>query len=369
MDFSKIISARNGRIAVSGIRKVFELGKSLKNPVDFSIGQPDFDVPEVAKEAAIAAIRRGGNTYTVTQGIPELRSKISEEVATRLPGQEREVLITSGVSGALQLAILATVDPGDEVILFDPYFVAYPHMVTLAEGKSVFIDTYPDFQIDVAKVEAAITPRTKVILFSSPANPTGVVLQREIVKQLALLAKERNILLISDEIYRHFHYEGVCPSAAEYDPNVLVVDGFGKSYGMTGWRMGFAHGPKAIIQEMAKLQQFTYVCAPSMAQQGALAAMDWNPAEMVKAYARKRDIIVNGLKDRYEICPPSGAFYVFPKCPFGTALEFVQKAIQEQVLIIPGSVFSQRDTHFRISYATKEETLYRGIEILNRLSR
>ena len=368
MDFDRIISDRAGHIQMSGIRKVFELGKSLKNPVNLSIGQPDFDVPDAVKDAACDAIRRGENTYTVTQGIPELRAKLSAEIATRLPGQEREVLITSGTSGGLLLAILATVNPGDEVILFDPYFVAYPHMVTLAGGKSVFIDTYPDFQIDVAKVVAAITPRTKLILFSSPGNPTGVVPHRDAIRDLALLAKSRDILLISDEIYRHFHYEGVCPSAAEYDANVLVVDGFGKSYGMTGWRLGFAHGPKPIIQEMAKIQQFTYVCAPSMVQRAAIAALDWNPREHVKDYMRKRDMVLQGLRSRYEITVPMGAFYVFPKVPHGTAADFVLRAIQEQLLIIPGNVFSGRDTHFRVSYAVGDDTLHRGIEILNRLS-
>jgi aspartate/methionine/tyrosine aminotransferase len=368
MDYDRILASRTRQIQMSGIRKVFELGKSLKNPVNLSIGMPDFDVPVEVKQAAIQAINAGENRYTLTQGVPELRAKLTAEVASRLPGQEREMLVTSGTSGALLLALMACVDPGDEVILFDPYFVAYPHMVTLAGGRAVVIDTYPDFQIDVERVATAITPKTKAILFSSPGNPTGVVPSRQVLRDLALLAKTRGVLLISDEIYRHFYYDGVCPTAAADNEDVLVVDGFGKSYAMTGWRLGFAHGPAAIIQEMAKLQQFTYVCAPSMVQKAAITAMDWDPAPYVQAYRAKRDRLIAGLKDRYSMVEPQGAFYVFPKVPTGSASEFVNRAVAESLLVIPGNVFSSRDSHFRVSYAATDETIERGIEILNRLS-
>src|SRR5262245_47684224 len=167
---SQWIAERMSRIEASGIRKVFELGRTLKDPVNLSIGQPHFDVPAPIKDAAKAAIDRGDNGYTVTQGVPELRSRLLADVQARLPGQDRDVLVTSGTSGALMLSLCATINPGDEVILFDPYFVAYPHLVTLAGGTAVILDTYPDFRIDVNKVRAAITPKTKAILFSSPSN-------------------------------------------------------------------------------------------------------------------------------------------------------------------------------------------------------
>src|SRR6476661_7045052 len=264
--FDHWIADRCTRIEVSGIRRIFELGKGLKDPVNLSIGQPHFDVPEPIKAAAKAAIDRGENGYTVTQGIPELRAKLTAQIRARLPGQERELLVTAGTSGALMLALCATVNPGEEVILFDPYFVAYPHLVTLAGGTSIVLNTYPDFRIDVDQVRAAITSRTKAILFSSPSNPTGVVTPAETLRDLAALAREKGVLLIADEIYRSFWYDGPFRSAAEFDPQVLVVDGFGKTYGITGWRLGFAHGPKRLIEEMAKLQQFTFVCAPAPVQ-------------------------------------------------------------------------------------------------------
>jgi aspartate aminotransferase/aminotransferase len=362
------IADRMASIESSGIRKVFELARSLKDPVNLSIGQPHFDVPAPIKQAAHAAIDRGANAYTVTQGIPELRGKIKAEVHQRLGHADREVLITSGTSGGLVIALLCTVNPGDEVILFDPYFVMYPHLVTLAGGKSVIIDTYPGYQIDVDKVRAALTPRTKAILVNSPANPTGVVLQREALRDLARLAQERNILLLSDEVYRVFCYDEPFCSPAEFNEHVVVFDGFSKAYGMTGWRLGFAHGPRRLIEEMTKLQQFTFVCAPSMVQHAGVAALDYDVSTIVADYRRKRDLVYQGLKDHFELVKPRGAFYCFPRSPWGTASEFVAEAIRNNLLVIPGITFSCRDSHLRISYAADDRTIERGMEILRRLA-
>src|SRR5829696_2671321 len=354
------IADRMSRIEASGIRKIFELGRGLKDPVNLSIGQPHFEVPEPIQRAAREAIDRGDNGYTVTQGIPDLRAKLAAEVRGRLPGQDREVLVTAGTSGALMLALCATVNPGEEVILFDPYFVAYPHLVTLAGGTSIVLDTYPDFLIDVDRVRAAITPRTKAILFSSPSNPTGVTTPAETLRDLADLAREKDVLLIADEIYRSFWYEGAFRSAAEFDPNVLVVDGFGKSYGIAGWRLGYAHGPKRLIEEMAKLQQFTYVCPPSPVQHAGVAALDLDISTIVADYRRKRDFLCDALAGRYEFVRPGGAFYVYAKVPWGTGTEFVQEAVRHNLLVIPGIAFSRKDTHFRISYAAADDKLRQG---------
>jgi aspartate aminotransferase/aminotransferase len=362
------IAERMQHIQSSGIRKVFELARSLTDPVNLSIGQPDFDVPAPVKAAAIRAIEAGRNGYTVTQGIPELRAKIQAAVDREYGHRDRAVLITSGTSGGLVLALLCTVNPGDEVVIFDPFFVMYPHLVTLAGGTAVFVDTYPDFQIDLARVKAALTPRTKAIIVNSPANPTGVVLTRECLRELARLARERGVLLISDEVYRVFCYDGPFASPAEFNEDVLVLDGFSKAYGMTGWRLGFAHGPRALIEEMAKLQQFTFVCAPSIVQHAGVAAWDHDTSSAVADYRRKRDRICEGLKDRFELARPSGAFYVFPKAPWGSATDFVAECVRNNLLVIPGQTFSRQDTHFRISYAADDRTIDRGIAILNRLA-
>jgi aspartate aminotransferase/aminotransferase len=368
-DADRWIADRVRPIESSGIRKVFELARSLKDPVNLSIGQPDFDVPPPVKAAACAAIDAGHNSYTVTQGIPELRARLLADVRKRYPHPDRELFITSGTSGGLVLALLCTVNPGDEVIFPDPYFVMYPHVLSLTGGRAVMIDTYPDFGLDVDNVRAALTPRTKAIIVNSPANPTGRVHPRDALRDLARLAKERNVLLISDEIYSAFCYDEPFCSPAEFNDDVLVFDGFSKTYGMTGWRLGYCHGPRRLIEEMTKLQQFSFVCAPSMVQYAGVTACDTDMTPYIEAYRKKRDRIHQGLKDRFEMGPPGGAFYLFPRAPFGTGSEFVAEAIRNNLLIIPGSVFSRRDTHFRLSYAADERTLDRGIEILNRLAR
>ena len=364
-----LLADRARAVEVSGVRKIFELGKSLKNPINLSIGQPHFDVPAPIKAAAKAAIDLNHNGYTVTQGIPELLARLRADVQQRLPGQERDVIATSGTSGGLLLALLAVVNPGDEVVTADPYFVAYPNMVALAGGKLVAVDTYPDFRLDLNKIEAAIGPRTKAILLSTPSNPTGAVLDADTQKALAKLARDRGVLLISDEIYRAFHYDGPAHSPAEFDPDVLVIEGFGKTYGITGWRLGWAHGPKWLVQELAKLQQCSFVCAPSVVQWAGVTAMDFDVTGIVADYKRKRDLLVAGLKGAFEFTVPGGAFYLFPKARRGTGTEFVTEAVRHNLLVIPGSVFSARDTHFRVSYAASDDTLQRGIEVLLELAR
>jgi aspartate aminotransferase/aminotransferase len=362
------IADRMQHIESSGIRKVFELARSLTNPVNLSIGQPHFDVPEPIKAAAHVAIDRGCNGYTVTQGIPELREKLLAQVRRRFPHPDRDLFITSGTSGGLVLALCSTVNPGDEVIVFDPYFVLYPHLIALAGGKTVFVDTYPDFAIDLDRVRAALTPRTKAIIVNSPANPTGVVYSRDCLRDLAHLARDRNLLLLSDEIYQAFCYDAPSHSPAEFNEEVVVFDGFSKTYGMTGWRLGYVHGPRRLMEEMIKLQQFSFVCAPSMVQHAGVAALDLDMRAVITEYQHKRDRIVEGLEERFELVKPAGAFYAFPRAPWGTGTEFVAEAIRNNLLIIPGNVFSCQDSHFRLSYAADDRTIDRGIEILNRLA-
>jgi aspartate aminotransferase/aminotransferase len=356
-------------IDASGIRKAFDMARSMKDPINLSIGLPDFDVPDPAKAAAIEAIEGGFNAYTQTQGMPELRGKLQSIVDAEYGHSDRQALVTSGSSGALLLALCCVVDPGDEVILFDPYFVMYRHLVTLAGGTSVVIDTYDDgFQIDPSKVSAAITPRTKCVLVNSPGNPTGVVASHSSMKALADLCRERDILLISDEVYRSFCYDSPFTSPASFNPDVLVADGFSKSHGMTGWRLGYAHGPSRLIQEMAKLQQFSFVCAPSVSQKAGVAALDVDLSSQIATYRRKRNAVVSALSGLYDLVVPDGAFYAFPRSPRGTGSEFVAEAISRNLLIIPGNVFSRRDTHFRISYAVDDRTLGRGLGILREMA-
>ena len=364
----EIIADRAKLIDASGIRKVFALAERLKDPVNFSIGQPDFDVPEELKEEAIKAIKAGQNKYSQTAGDRVLKEKIGEQVSKELGWLEPLVLVTSGVSGGLLLAFMALINPGDEVIIQDPYFVIYKHLVNLLGGECVFVDSYPEFQLPVEKMREAITEKTKLIIVNSPCNPTGAVYSEEQIRALAETAGEKDIPVLSDEIYEKFCYDGGCASIAKYYDKTLLLRGFSKSYAMSGWRLGYAAVSKAlreVIEEMTKIQQYTFVCAPAPFQKAAIAAMDYDVSDLVAGYREKRDLLYNGLREKFEIVRPSGAFYAFVKAPAGgTATEFVEKAIANNVLIIPGKVFSEKDTHFRISYATSDEKIEQGIKIL-----
>ncbi len=364
------IADRTGSFDSSGIRKVFDLGAKLENPINLSIGQPDFDVPEPVRQAAIDAIQCGKNGYALTQGMPVLREKLQAKIEQDYGHADRRVFVASGSSGALVLAMMALVNPGDEVIVFDPFFVMYNSLAAMVGGNVVYVDTYPDFRIHLDRLASAITPRTKMIVFNSPANPTGAAATQEEVEGIARLAAERDVLLVSDEIYRGFCYDSEFLSPARFNPQTLVIDGFSKSYGMPGWRVGFAHGPRAVIEEMIKLQQYTFVCAPHPFQWAGAAAMDADMTGHFAAYRHKRDMVVEGLAEDYELVAPGGAFYAFPKAPWGTGTEFVTRAIKDhQLLIIPGSVFSRRDTHFRLSYAAPDAVIERGIKALRELAR
>ncbi|HIJ74850.1 MAG TPA: pyridoxal phosphate-dependent aminotransferase [Candidatus Hydrogenedentes bacterium] len=362
------IAARMGRMDASGIRKVFALAAKMTDPINLSIGQPDFDVDDAIKEEAVARIRAGFNKYTQTWGIEELREEASAYYERRFGTPLENVMITSGVSGGLFLALMATVDPGDEVIFGDPYFVMYKHLTNLLGGVCRPVDTYPDFKLRAEAVEAAVTDKTKALIVNSPSNPTGVTLEKAELQALADVARKHNLLVISDEIYERFHYDHAPATLAGMYDNVLVLNGFSKMAAMTGWRVGYAAGPEAIIQQMNTLQQYTFVCAPSFAQHAAVVALHTDPGDKIDAYRRKRDLIYAALSAKFNVVEPGGAFYIFPEAPGGDGEAFVAKAIENNVLIIPGSVFSEKNTHFRISFAASEGTIAQGAETLNRLA-
>ena len=366
------LADRTDLIDASGIRKVFNLAASMKDPINFSIGQPDFDVPEPLKAEAIKAIQAGQNKYSITAGDLILQKKVAEKVSEQLGWKNPATLITSGLSGALLLAFMSIVNPGDEVIVPDPYFVMYKHLVNLLGGKCVFVDSYPDFKLPVKKIAEAITDRTKLIVLNSPCNPTGKVYTTDEVKAMAKIADEKDILVITDEIYDKFCYDGPCPSIAEYYDNAILMKGFSKTFAMTGWRLGYVavkEHLKPLIEAMTKIQQYTFVCAPTPFQNAAIAALDYDVSHLVDVYRNKRNLLYQGLKDKFELTMPGGAFYAFVKVPksYANATEFVEKAIANNVLVIPGNVFSEKDTHFRISYATGDDRIQQGVDILCRL--
>ena len=285
----------------------------------------------------------------------------------------------------------ALLDPGDEAIIPDPYFVMYPHICTMVGARPVVCDTYPDFRMTAARVEPLITPRTKLVLLNSPSNPAGVVASNRDCAELLELCRAKNILLISDEIYDTFTYADArepspltpsgggggaaprCPSPARFcgaEQDVFLIRGFGKTYGVTGWRLGYAAGPRRLIEEISKLQQYTFVCAPSALQHGAVACFDVDMTAQIADYQQRRDMVVSRLSRVTDVTVPGGAFYAFVKVPerLGlTASRFIDKCLENSLLVIPGSVFSRRDTHFRLSYATDARSLDRGLAVLEKL--
>jgi aspartate aminotransferase/aminotransferase len=365
-----MLSDRALGVESSGIRRVFDLGARLKNPINFSIGQPDFPVPPEVRQAAARAIEEGRNRYTPTQGIEPLRARVQRKLREQngVSVDVEDVLITSGSSGGIFLAYAAILNPGDEIVIPDPYFVMYPQLAGFFGARAVFVDTYPDFQLDPERVAAAITPRTTAIMLNTPANPTGAVVSEPALREIARLAERQGILLISDEVYESFVYDGAPHfSVGSAYPVTLTLNAWSKSHAATGWRIGYAAGPRPLIDKMKELQQYTFVCAPSFAQEAAIVAMDVDTSAEVLAYRRRRDIVYEGLRERFEVARPSGAFYIMPKVDDRDASDFVERAIANNVLIIPGSVFSQRATHVRMSYAIPEARIREGVEILKRL--
>lgn len=358
-------------IGASGIRQYFDKGRRVSDAIDLSIGQAHFDVPEAVKQATIDAVRGRCGGYSATQGYPELVDAVKSYLRARHGlGEDEEAMITTGASGAITLALLALVGPGDEVLLPDPYFVLYHSLVHFVGGKPVFYDLYPDFRLRLEEVERSISRRTRLVILNSPANPTGAAFSASEMEAVALLCRDRGVVALSDELYDIFAYDEPHTSIKRFvGRESLLVGGVSKAYGMAGWRLGWAAGAPELIDHMRTLQQFAYACAPTLVQKGALATFGVDMSAYVDAYRRKRDLLYGGLVAAgYDVARPAGSFFAFPRVPWGDDLEFCNAALGEKLIVVPGRSFSRRSTHFRISFAVPDETLQRGLEALARLA-
>ncbi|MCG8607580.1 aminotransferase class I/II-fold pyridoxal phosphate-dependent enzyme [bacterium] len=362
------LSDRIKQIRPSGIREIFDIACANPDGIDLSIGDPDFDIPDLIKEEGIHWIQQGFNHYVSTKGIPDLRDRLREHLLER-GIQFEDLLITSGATGAYTLAIMSLISAGDEVLITDPYFVSYANVVLLFGGVPKFINTYPDFRLRAKEIEPLITPKTKAIVINHPNNPTGVVYRREELRLVAEVANAHGLYVISDEIYDRFVFTPEpFVSMGEVSDSVIVIGGFSKSAGMTGWRLGYVSGPKNVIDAMVTFQQYSYVCATSVAQKAAVKALGYDMKKYVERYRQRIDIMYDGLKDHLKMARPGGAFYLFPEAPGGDAEAFVRKAIERKVYVIPGRVFSEKNTHIRVSIAADEEKLKRAVEILSEIA-
>ncbi len=364
-----MLSHRIKNLKPSGIRKLFDLAFGSKNDlVDFSIGQPHFKVPDAVKRAAKEAIDNDFSRYTPTLGIPELRAAVAKKLEKEngIKAQADNVIITTGTSGGIFLALSAILDPGDEIIIPDPYFVLYNQVAAFLGARIILWDTYPDFQVKPETLASLITPKTKAIIVNSPNNPTGAVYNEAVLRKVARIAAEHGLVILSDEIYEYFDYDNRFFSIGSLYGRTVTVNGFSKSHALTGWRIGYAHGPSEIIEAMGKLQQYTYVCAPALAQAAALAALKNLPREQYREYARKRDLVNDELKDKFNLIKPQGSFFAFPAIPTGMK-NFTETAMKAGVLVVPGTVFSTRDTNFRLSYAVEDKALKQGLKLLKNI--
>jgi len=379
-------SQKVNQIKPSGIRRFFDLLAGMEGSISLGVGEPDFPTPPHICEAAIQSIKRGETSYTSNSGMPVLRQELSRYLKDNYNVEydpNGELLITVGVSEALDLTLRAILDPGDEVITHDPCFVSYVPGIILAGGTPVMIPTTEEnnFEISAADIEARITDKTKAILIGYPANPTGAVMSRDKLAQIAELARHRGLLVISDEIYAKLVYgvEHTCMAALpEMKETTILLGGLSKYYAMTGWRVGYAAGNKDIIAAMTKIHQYAIMCVPTMSQVAAIEALRTGEAsaeEMVAEYDRRRKVIVKGLNELGLSCfEPRGAFYAFPsiKSTGFTSEEFTEKLImEEKVAVVPGTAFGQQgDGYVRCCYATSmaqiEEALSRMKRFLDK---
>lgn len=370
------------RMKPSGIRKYFDIANQMEDVVTLGIGEPDFVTPEHIMQAGIDSLRAGRTGYTGNAGMPELRQTISDHIA-RLYGlrydPETQVLVTVGVSEALYLVMRAVLNPGDEVLIVEPCFVANAAAVEMAGGVPVSVDTSVEFEFQVTRsdLEARVTPRTKAILISYPNNPTGAVLTPEHMQQIADFAADHDLLVISDEIYERLVYGvkhinfATLPGMAE---RTVVLSGMSKAYAMTGWRIGYATGPEPVLAAMRKLHQYLIMSAPTTGQYAALQALqagELDVERMRQQYDARRRLIVDGFNSLGLRCfEPRGAFYAFPSVQ-ATGMddsEFCERLLlEERLAMIPGSAFGESGRGFiRASYASSLSNIERALERLSR---
>jgi aminotransferase len=379
------VSERMATIPPSGIRRFFDIAATMEDVISLGIGEPDFDTPEPIVQAGIKALKRGETHYSSNAGLMALRQAIAAQIE-RMYGPSydpaSEVLVTVGVSEGLYLALAATLDPGDEVIVPEPCFVAYAPEVVFAGGKPVVVQATVenDFQVTAEDIAAAITPRTKALLIGYPSNPTGAVMSRERLSAIAAVAEQHDLLVISDEIYDRLVYgmNHVCfPSLPGMRSRTILLQGFSKAYAMTGWRVGYVVAPTEIMGTIYKVHQYTIMCAPTVSQYAALAALrEGEPyvEEMVAEYDRRRRLIVGGLNEIGLACfEPQGAFYAFPSIRISglDENEFAEELLQEEgVALVPGSAFGEAGRGYvRCSYATAYEKIEEALERLRRFVR
>lgn len=375
---TSFVSQRIQELKPSGIRRFFDLASQMENVISLGVGEPDFVTPWNVIEASYHSLEQGYTAYTANAGLFELRQEVCKFIKNQYEVNyqpEDEVIITVGASQAIDIALRAVLNPGDEVIVVAPSFVSYAPAVDLAGGVPVVLYTDPEdeFKLRPNQLEKVITDKTKAIILCSPNNPTGTVLNRDDLVSISEVVQKYNLLVLSDEIYAELTYdEEYCSFASlpGMKERVILISGFSKAFAMTGWRLGYAAGPRDIIAAMTKIHQYTIMCAPTMAQHGALEALrngGKSVQDMKKSYKQRRNFVVKTLNEIGLSCTlPGGAFYVFPSIR-ETGLsseEFAEQLlIEEKVAVVPGNVFGENgEGYIRCSYAASLEQLDQALK-------
>lgn len=378
MDYDKVLSGKVKNMKPSGIRKFFDILDEMKDVVSLTVGQPDFATPWHIREAGIKSLESAKTYYTSNSGLVEFREAIADYLYRRFSIKyepRTEVFVTIGGSEAIDLAIRALVEPGDEVIIPQPSYVCYEPITELTGGKSVIINTKVEdnFKLTAKDLKAAITEKTKVLILPYPNNPTGAIMTKEELEKIADVIRDTNIMVLSDEIYGELTYGRTHTSFASLEgmrERTITVSGFSKAYAMTGWRLGYACAPKEIISQMLKIHQYAIMCAPTVSQYAGIKAMrdgDEDVEYMRDAYNQRRRLIIKSLRDIGLDCfEPEGAFYVFPSVKkYGLSSEqFCERLLYEKgAAIVPGNAFGDSGEGFaRISYAYSIEHINKAIE-------
>ena len=367
MNYENILCRRVADVPPSGIRKFFDVVSEMDGVISLGVGEPDFNTPWTYTDAAIYSLRRGHTHYTSNWGLIELRRAINRYLTGRFETEydpTDEILVTVGASEGIDLALRALVEPGDEVIVPDPSYVSYMPNIRFAGGVCVAVPTAAEdgFRLTPERLRAAITPKTKALILPYPNNPTGAVMRREHLEAIAEVLKKHDIIVLSDEIYAELTYNGRHTSIAELPgmkERTIVVNGFSKTFAMTGWRLGYAAGPAPAIKQMTKIHQYAIMCAPTTSQYAAIEALDHceeNICQMREEYDRRRRFVVDAFnKMGLHTFEPEGAFYVFP-CIKSTGMsseEFCEKLLYgKKVAVVPGNAFGDSGEGFiRVSYS------------------
>ena len=378
IDYDSILSASVKSLAPSGIRKFFDILEDMEDAISLGIGEPDFVTPWHIRDAGINSLEKGFTKYTGNAGLTQLREEISKYLSRRFELEYRvadQIIVTVGGSEAIDLAIRAIVNPGDEIIVPTPSFVCYGPITTLAGGKPVFVETKAEdeFRLTAEQLRAAITPRTKALVLPYPCNPTGGIMEKDDLEAIAGVLRDTNIMIISDEIYSELTYGQHHVSIAGIDgmyERTIYVGGFSKSHAMTGWRMGYVCGPTDVVKQMLKIHQYAVMSSPTTSQYAAIEAMrngDGDVQDMRAEYDKRRQYLLRGLREIGLDCfEPRGAFYAFPsiKSTGMASNEFCEKFLMaERVAVIPGSAFGAGGEGFvRICYASSMDNISIALE-------